>query len=96
MFNNKLLSLSYMNKEIEETIKNIHSIIGIKGSLVITGCGISSLAWLFGVSGTSNTILTSYVPYSKNSLQEFLDKKLTNHVSEEEAINMAQKAYEKK
>ena len=83
MFNNKLLSLSYMNKEIEETIKNIHSIIGIKGSLVITGCGISSLAWLFGVSGTSNTILTSYVPYSKNSLQEFLDKKLTNHVSEE-------------
>ncbi|MFL2653919.1 MAG: hypothetical protein ACJ0J5_06140 [Dehalococcoidia bacterium] len=95
MFNNKLLSLSYMNKEIEETIKNIHSIIGIKGSLVITGCGISSLAWLFGVSGTSNTILTSYVPYSKNSLQEFLDKKLTNHVSEEEAINMAQKAYEK-
>jgi len=84
-----------MNSDIEKIIKNIHSIIGVKGSVVITGCGINALSWLFSIPGTSNTILTSYVPYSKNSLQEFLGKKLTHHVSEEEAINMAEKAYEK-
>ena len=84
-----------MNNEIEKLIKKIHSIDDIKGSIVITGCGISSLSWLFNVSGTSNTMLTSYVPYSKNSLQEFLGKKLIHHVSENEAINMSEVAYEK-
>lgn len=84
-----------MNSDIEKIIKNIHSIIGVKGSVVITGCGINALSWLFSIPGTSNTILTSYVPYSKNSLQAFLGKKLTHHVSEEEAINMAERAYEK-
>ena len=84
-----------MNSDIKKIIKNIHSIIGVKGSVVITGCGINALSWLFSIPGTSNTILTSYVPYSKNSLQDFLGKKLTHHVSEEEAINMAEKAYEK-
>ena len=84
-----------MNDDIENLIKQIHSDVGIKGSLVITGCGINALSWLFSVPGTSNTILTSYVPYSKNSLKEFLGKDLTHHVSEEEAINMAEKAYEK-
>ena len=86
---------NYMNKEIEELIQKIHSIDDIKGSIVITGCGISSLSWLFNVSGTSNTVLTSYVPYSKNSLQKYLGKKLIHHVSENEAINMSEVAYEK-
>ena len=83
-----------MDKEIENLINQIHSIDNIKGSIVITGCGISSLSWLFGISGTSNTIITSYVPYSMNSLKEFLGKELSSHVSEEEAINMAKVAYQ--
>ena len=84
-----------MDNKIEKIIKKIHSINDIKGSIVITGCGITSLSWLFNVSGTSNTVLTSYVPYSKNSLQEYLGKKLIHHVSENEAVNMSEVAYEK-
>jgi len=84
-----------MNTEIENIIKEIHSNGAIKGSIVVTGCGVSALSWLFTVSGTSNTILTSYIPYSRKSLEKFLEKELVNHVSEEEAINMAEMAYQK-
>ena len=53
-----------MDKEIENLINQIHSIDNIKGSIVITGCGISSLSWLFGISGTSNTIILGTIIFS--------------------------------
>ena len=83
-----------MDKEITNIITKIHSNEIIKGSLVATGCGSNSLSWLLSVSGASKTILTTYVPYSKKSLELYLGKELSNHVSEQEAINIAEKAYQ--
>ena len=83
-----------MDKEITNIINQIHSNPEIKGSLVVTGCGSNSLSWLLSVAGASKTILTTYVPYSKKSLEVFLGKQLLNHVSEKESINIADKAYE--
>ena len=63
-----------MDKEITNIINQIHSNPEIKGSLVVTGCGSNSLSWLLSVAGASKTKLTTYVPYSKKSLEVFTEK----------------------
>ena len=82
-----------MDKEITNIIAKIHHNDSIKGSLVVTGCGSTAISWLLSVPGASKSILSAHVPYSKLSLEKYLNKELKNHVSEEESINMANKAY---
>jgi nicotinamide mononucleotide (NMN) deamidase PncC len=82
-----------MDKEITNIITKIHKNDSLKGSLVVTGCGSTAISWLLSIPGASKTILSAYVPYSKLSLEKYLNKELKNHVSEEESINMANKAY---
>ena len=83
-----------MDRKVGNLITRIHASDNFKGSLVVTGCGSMSIAWLFSIPGSSNTLLSAYVPYSKKSLELYLEKDLTNHVSEKEALSIANAAYE--
>jgi hypothetical protein len=82
-----------MDKEITNIITKIHKNDSLKGSLVVTGCGSTAISWLLSIPGASKTILSAHIPYSKLSLEKFLNKDLKNHVSEEESRNISNKAY---
>ena len=82
-----------MDRKVGNLITRIHASDNFKGSLVVTGCGSMSIAWLFSIPGSSKTLLSAYVPYSKKSLELYLGKHLTNHVSEKEALSIADVAY---
>jgi hypothetical protein len=66
-----------------------------KAVIVVTGAGIAALAWLFAEGGTSRSVLEARVPYSIHALDEFVGVDADKHVSEDEALRMADKAYER-
>ena len=60
-----------MNAQILDLIERIHASPAVS-MLAVTGGGAQSISWLLGVSGASRTILEVLVPYSEQSLGEFL------------------------
>jgi hypothetical protein len=86
--------LSDVDSVIPDIVKAIHS-KPEKAVVVVTGAGISALGWLFDQGGASRTILEGRVPYSISSLNEFVGVDAETHVSRDEAIRMADSAYER-
>ena len=77
---------------IKKLVNKIHS-SNFQGCFSITGGGMKIIEYLFTTPGTSKTILEILIPYSKNSLSDFLSDALDSHVSHVEAINMAEKSF---
>ncbi|HEV8715642.1 MAG TPA: hypothetical protein VGX03_22795 [Candidatus Binatia bacterium] len=63
--------------------------------LVITGGGAQALADLLAVPGASRTVLEALIPYSEQSLTEFLDASPKQSVSVETAAALARTAYQR-
>lgn len=76
------------------TIRKIHE-SKFKASIVATGGGANFIADLLSISGASNTILESYVPYSRKSIDIFLKASPEKYCSLPTALNIASKAYRK-
>ena len=66
---NNLRKLILMSNK-KNTIRKIHE-SKFKASIVATGGGANFIADLLSISGASNTILESYVPYSRKSIDFF-------------------------
>ena len=63
--------------------------------LVVTGGGVQALADLLTVPGASRTVLEALVPYSEQSLAEFLGALPVRSVSVETATALARIAYQR-
>jgi len=77
---------------IKKLVKRIHS-SSFQGCFSIAGGGMKTFDYLFSTPGSSNTILEILIPYSKESLSDFISEKLNSHVSHTEAISMSNKSY---
>jgi nicotinamide mononucleotide (NMN) deamidase PncC len=86
--------LSDVDNVIPELVTAIHA-RPEKAVIVVTGAGISALGWLFDQGGASRTVLEGRVPYSISSLNEFVGVEAETHVSRDEAVRMADNAYER-
>lgn len=60
---------------------------------VVTGGGMQALADLLAVPGASRTLIEALIPYSAQSLAEFLGAPPAQSVSVETAMALAQEAY---
>ena len=76
---------------MEELARKFHTVPGT-GCVVITGAGISAISALFAEHGASRTILEVQVPYTQKALDEFVGTQADQHVSESEAILIAESA----
>ena len=63
--------------------------------IVVTGGGVQAIADLLAVPGASKTVLEALVPYSEQSLTEFLGASPTQAVSVDTAAAMARAAYQR-
>lgn len=86
--------MSDVDNGIAGFVTEIHS-RPAKAVIVVTGAGVSALSWLFAQGGASRTVLEALVPYSTKSLNEFVGMEAETHVSREEAVRMAERAYER-
>ncbi len=75
-------------------IRRIHD-TSAKACLVITGAGTSAISALFGVAGSSRTVIEAQIPYSMAALDNYVGMTADQHVSREEARIMAIRAYER-
>ena len=75
-------------------IKKIHQ-SKYKITYVSSGGGTNAISSFLKVPGASNTILESYVPYSKKSMDIFLNKKPDHYCSLNTCLSMAANAYKK-
>jgi hypothetical protein len=50
-------------------------------SLVATGGGVASVAWLFGTAGASSSLMFAEVPYSRSALTHFLGHEMRSKQS---------------
>ena len=75
-------------------VKKIHS-SSFKLTFVSSGGGTNAISSLLKVPGASNTILESYIPYSKESMDAFLNKKVDHYCSLNTCLSMAANAYKK-
>ena len=66
-----------------------------KITYVSSGGGTNAISWLLKVPGASNTILETYVPYSKKSMDLFLNKKPDHYCSLNTCLSMSANAYKK-
>ena len=66
-----------------------------KLTFVSSGGGTNALSTLLKVPGASNTILESYVPYSKESMNKFLNKIPDHYCSLDTCLSMGANAYKK-
>lgn len=73
-------------------ISQIHA-SPIMAVCVVTGGGIQAIADLLAVPGASHTLLETIVPYSAQSLAEFLGTPPAQSASVVTAASLAQKAY---
>ncbi|KAG2385634.1 hypothetical protein C9374_003449 [Naegleria lovaniensis] len=71
-------------------------------SLIVSGVGSTSLAWLFGVPGASSYLMDAHIPYGMSAVNELLfDHPVLDatqeikYVSEEVALRMSSKAFAK-
>jgi nicotinamide mononucleotide (NMN) deamidase PncC len=63
--------------------------------IVVTGGGTQALADLLAVPGASRTVLEALIPYSQQSLTEFLGKLPAQVVSAQTAAALARTAYQR-
>jgi nicotinamide mononucleotide (NMN) deamidase PncC len=61
--------------------------------IAITGGGTSAISELLAIPGASNTLLESMVPYSQESLKQYLGFDPLQAVSQNTARQMAMRAY---
>ena len=66
-----------------------------KLTIVSSGGGTNAISALLEVAGASNTILESHIPYSKESMDTFLNKKPDHYCSLDTCLNMAANAFKK-
>ncbi len=78
--------------EITALIEKIHA-TPHKAVAAVAGAGSQALAWLLGVSGASNTLLETVVPYGRLSMIDFVGHEPEQYVSEATARDMARAAY---
>ena len=81
-------------KKYLDIVKKIHA-SPYKLTLVSSGGGTNAISELLKVPGASKTILESYIPYSKKSMDVFLGKKPDHYCSLDACLNMAANAYKK-
>lgn len=76
-------------------LKNIESIHNgpFKFVYVSSGGGSTAISDFLKVPGASNTILESYIPYSRESMDEYLGIKPSHYCGLQTTINMAMIAY---
>ena len=82
-----------MNK-YQDIVEKIHS-SPFKLVIVSSGGGTNAISSLLKVPGASNTILESHIPYSKESMNEFLNSKPDHYCSLDTCLSMAANAYKK-
>ena len=82
-----------MKKSID-IINKIHA-SPFKLTIVSSGGGTNAISALLKVPGASNTILESYIPYSKESMDDFLSKKPDHYCSLDTCLSMAANAFKK-
>ena len=75
-------------------IRKIHE-SKYKITFVSSGGGTNAISSLLKVPGASNTILESYIPYSKKSMDLFLNRKPDHYCSLGTCLSMAANAYKK-
>ena len=73
-------------------VKKIHS-SSFKLTFVSSGGGTNAISSLLKVPGASNTILESYIPYSKESMDAFLNKKVDHYCSLNTCLSQASNSY---
>lgn len=66
-----------------------------KITFVSSGGGTNAISSLLKVPGASNTVLESYIPYSKKSMDLFLNRKPDHYCSLNTSLSMAANAYKK-
>ena len=66
-----------------------------KITYVSSGGGTNAISSFLKVPGASNTILESYIPYSKKSMNLFLNKKPDHYCSLNTCLSMSANAYKK-
>ena len=67
-----------LNKYLD-IVKSIHD-SPFKLTYVSSGGGTNAISSLLEVPGASNTILESYIPYSKESMNTFLNKEVKKYI----------------
>jgi len=63
----------------QKDISRIHE-SPFKLVIVSSGGGTNAISAMLGVAGASNTVLESYIPYAKESLDAYLNKQLITTV----------------
>ena len=81
-------------KKYLNIVKKIHS-SPYKLVFVSSGGGTNAISSLLEVPGASNTVLESYIPYSKESMNEFLNIKPDHYCSLDTCLSMAANAFKK-
>ena len=82
-------------------MKKYHNIVDkiqstpFKLTFVSSGGGTNAISALLKVPGASNTVLESYIPYSKESMDSFLNKKPDHYCSLDTCLSMAANAFKK-
>jgi len=77
-----------------DIVKKIHE-SPFKITFVSSGGGTNAISSLLEVPGASNTILESYIPYSKDSMDKFLNRKPDHYCSLDTCLSMGANAYKK-
>ena len=77
---------------MQEIIQKIHQ-SPFKVAIVSSGGGTEAISSLLQVPGASNTILESYIPYAKESMDAYLNKKPDHYCSMQTCLSMAANAY---
>lgn len=80
-----------MTPEIRQIIQNIHD-SPCQAVITIAGAGSQALTWILSEPGASRTILEINVPYSTQSLNDYLGEPQNHVVSEEVAIKLANRS----
>ena len=75
------------NSILKEIIK-----LNYKASLVIAGGGTSTISSLLLIPGASNFILEAHIPYSKKSLERYLDCEIKTTCNTLVSIQLAKTA----
>ena len=81
-----------MDSKVHKFIDSLHA-SEYRCALALTGAGSRVLSWLLEVPGSSRTLIEATVPYSKESLSDFLGEQPDASVSMKTAQYMAQKAF---
>ena len=76
----------------QHLVQKIHA-SGYRFVLVSSGGGSDAVSDLLRVPGASNSVLESYIPYARESLDYYLLKKPDKYCSEDTTLSMAAKAF---